>query len=161
MIDIVERLRLNVKWKTFAHPVTLGEAADKIEELEGRTEELKKDYDKLLKDGRPEDLGCQRATDDVFDCEDHHNLSGLARGVDFEDIDISPVYATLHFYYDDPDSMERFKQCNEARDVLLAVGDFERWLKDSRDWEGVTLCSVRDKLFQFFDDYGVRVPGCE
>ena len=77
--------------------------------------------------------------------------------------DLSPVYATLHFYYDDPDSMKRMQVCLEAQDVLCAIEDFERWLRNTIDsgWREVPLESVRDRLFSCFLDNGVTIPGWE
>ena len=79
--------------------------------------------------------------------------------------DYEPVYATLHFYYDDPDSMARYKACNEALDVLRAVEDFERWIRNtiqqSDTSDSIFLENVRASLFQCFTDNDVTVPGWE
>jgi hypothetical protein len=77
--------------------------------------------------------------------------------------DLEPVYATLHFYYNDPDSMGRLQACHDAPKVLQAVEDFERWLREvgDADWETLPIESVRDKLFACFADNAVVVPGWE
>jgi hypothetical protein len=77
--------------------------------------------------------------------------------------DLEPVYATLHFYYNDPDSMGRLQACHDAPKVLQAVEDFERWLREvgDADWETLPIESVRDKLFACFADNDVVVPGWE
>ena len=83
--------------------------------------------------------------------------------------DLEPVYATLHFYYNDPDSMRRLQQCHDAPKVLRAVEDFERWLRDRLSLlpsphgdEGFTEADdIREKLFACFTDNDVIVPGWE
>jgi len=74
--------------------------------------------------------------------------------------DYEPVYATLHFYYSDPDSMARYKACNEALDVLRAVEDFERWLRENED-DDLSISNARHALFECFTNNDVTVPGWE
>ena len=82
-------------------------------------------------------------------------------GLSSDDDAMSPVYATLHFYYDDPDSMRRFRECNQAADVKCAIRQFDQWLRDQvkhYDREDVeTLQEVRDQLWRAFGEYGVNL----
>jgi hypothetical protein len=71
------------------------------------------------------------------------------------------VYATLHFYYYDPDSMRRLQECLQAPDVLLAVAEFEQWLYQNVELAGMPIGIVRNKLFDIFKDNNVKVPGWE
>lgn len=75
--------------------------------------------------------------------------------------DEEPVYATLHFYYYDPDSMRRLQECLQAPDVLLAVEEFEKWIDGFEYDHKVDAEVVRDKLFDCFNNYDVKVPGWE
>ena len=86
--------------------------------------------------------------------------------------DMELVYASLHFYYNDSDSMSRFQQCMDAPRVLRAVEDFERkiheilkYAKDPDVWGEINgyagLDRARDMLFECFADNNVRVPGWE
>jgi hypothetical protein len=78
-----------------------------------------------------------------------------------EDMDMELVYATLHFYYDDPDSMRRFRECNQAADVKSALWKYDRWLRDQLkyherdDWEGLQV--ARDRLWIALGEHGVNL----
>jgi hypothetical protein len=75
--------------------------------------------------------------------------------------DHEPVYATLHFYYDDPDSMRRFRECNQAADVKSALWKYDRWLRDQLkyherdDREGLQV--ARDRLWIVFGEHGINL----
>ena len=88
------------------------------------------------------------------------------KSIDIEDIDMDPVYATLHFYYNDPDSMFRYKQCMQAPNVYSAVYDYVEWLHNKTKHCGdednkQQLEEAWNKLFEYFSDLGVDVPGWE
>ena len=74
-------------------------------------------------------------------------------------MDVELVYATLHFYHDDPESMRRFRECNQAADVKAALREYDRWLRDQvkyherDDAEG--LRAARQKLRFVLGDYGI------
>jgi hypothetical protein len=36
----------------------------------------------------------------------------------------------MHFYTDDPDSMRRFRLCNQAEDMKLALWEYDNWLRN-------------------------------
>ena len=78
--------------------------------------------------------------------------------------DHEPVYATLHFYYDDQDSMERFRVCNQAEDVKNALHDYARWLHDKIKYGGdedghPQLTEAWNVWFEVFRGHGLPVPG--
>jgi hypothetical protein len=96
--------------------------------------------------------------------EAKRNMASPMKEIDIEDIDMEPVYATLHFYYDNPDSMRRFKLCNEAETVRLALWDFKEWLHSEFKWgedehhlRSDILEEVYQKLYQVFDGYGLNL----
>ncbi len=77
---------------------------------------------------------------------------------------------SLHFYYDDPDSMRRYRECNQAADVKLALWNFindpedgihniVKWKRDPAFWEGMTgysvLAWVEERLAEVFEVHGV------
>ena len=74
-----------------------------------------------------------------------------------------PVYATLHFYYGDDDSMRRFRLCNEAEDVRLAIWVFNQWLWDEIKYEDddsvrrEILEEVRTQLLNVFEERGLDI----
>lgn len=70
---------------------------------------------------------------------------------------------TWAFYIEEADGERRLRECLDAPNVLRAVEDFERWLREVRDadWKTPPIESVRDKLFDCFMDNGVTVPGWE
>ena len=82
---------------------------------------------------------------------------------DLTDEDLEPVYATLHFYHDDPESMRRFRECLDAPDVKAAVRDFHEWLRRQSDSENAeyayAIDQVRERLFEVFNDRGLD-PWC-
>lgn len=88
-----------------------------------------------------------------------------------EDRDLEPVYATLHFYYNDPDSMRRMKECLDAPKWKSAVWEFDRWMRnrikynpDSEDDplyisdDGITwLQAAREQLCMRLEDHGIDI----
>jgi hypothetical protein len=82
--------------------------------------------------------------------------------------DFEPVYATLHFYYNDPDSMRRFRLCNQAEDLKLAMFEFDWWLRNRIKYndsaideqriseDGIEWLQIaRDQLWKRCADYGI------
>ena len=70
------------------------------------------------------------------------------------------VYATLHFYHDDPDSKRRFKECNQAADVLCALMEFDedlrrRWKYGDDGVQMMTVEQVRGLLFATLNRYDI------
>ena len=91
-----------------------------------------------------------------------------------EDMDVELVYATLHFYHDDPDSMRRYRECNQAADVKLALWNFlhdpkdgihniVRWGHNPAFWKGMdgydTLAWVEERLAEVFEAHGADWEG--
>jgi hypothetical protein len=91
-----------------------------------------------------------------------------------EDMDVEPVYASHHFYYNDPDSMRRYREHNQAEDVKLALWNFindsedgihniVKWKRDPAFWEGLTgysvLAWVEERLAEVFEAHGVDWEG--
>ena len=78
-----------------------------------------------------------------------------------EDMDVELVYATLHFYHGNPESMRRFREVNQAPAVRAALQDYEEWLRREigvlEGDVGAALSNVRDQLFSIFKDHGVQV----
>ena len=77
--------------------------------------------------------------------------------------DLEPVYASLHFYYNDPDSMERFELCNNAHRYYSAIDEYARWLRSQvKHYDNPPIiCKAWDKLFECFGNNDVIVPGWE
>ena len=84
--------------------------------------------------------------------------------------DIEPVYATLHFYHNDPDSMRRFRLCNQAEGMKLVLWELDQWLRNKIKYndadlperqvseEGLVLLQiVRDQLNDQCEDYGIDI----
>ena len=74
--------------------------------------------------------------------------------------DYEPVYATLHFYYDDPESMRRFKLCNQAGDMALAIWSLDndlrnKWKHGKASDQMMTIVQVRAMLWDNLDSYGI------
>ena len=78
--------------------------------------------------------------------------------------DYEPVYATFHFYHNDPDSMQRMRECLDAPRVKAAVRELEEWLKRQSDSENpeyaYAIDMAREKLFDIFNARGLD-PWCE
>lgn len=77
---------------------------------------------------------------------------------DYEDM--TPVYATLHFYYDDPDSMRRMRECMDAPKVKAALWSFDqnlrnRWKYGDEDKQTMSIEEVRDLLYCILGDHFV------
>ena len=68
-------------------------------------------------------------------------------------IDNEPVYATLHFYYDDVDSMRRYRHCNQAEDTRLVLWGLSQWAWEDSSVRGDVLVEL-DKLCQ---KYGINL----
>ena len=82
-------------------------------------------------------------------------IDGLVKERD-DELDMTPVYATLHFYYDDPDSMRRYKRCNDAEMVCIALSEYDNWLRSRIKYdEREELQPARDALYRIFDEFGV------
>lgn len=96
-------------------------------------------------------------SDDKSQSNDHNMLS--------EEEHMEPVYATLHFYYDDPDSMERFQHCIEADKVRFAIQSYANWLRNKIKYEysydDPKLTEAWHKLFDCFNEWDIKVPGWE
>ena len=99
---------------------------------------------------------------DVFDvgAANHHSMSsdnGLT------DMDYEPVYCTLHFYYDDPDSMRRLDECMRAPDVRAVLFAFDQWLRNEIKYmereDEETLEDVRSRLYEICNDYQIDPMG--
>ena len=73
--------------------------------------------------------------------------------------DYEPVYATFHFYHNDPDSMQRMRECLDAPRVKAAVRELEEWLKRQSDSENpeyaYAIDMAREKLFDIFNARGL------
>ena len=74
----------------------------------------------------------------------------------------SPVYATLHFYYDDPDSMKRFELCNQAKDFKDAIRDFDtelrrRWKYGEKGVQMMTVEQARGLLWASLNRYDINL----
>ena len=80
---------------------------------------------------------------------------------DYEDMDMTPVYATLHFYYDDPDSMRRMKECMDAPNVRSLLFDYDQWLRDQIKYherpDEAGLQAARDMLWKIADENGIDI----
>ena len=76
--------------------------------------------------------------------------------------DMEPVYATLHFYYDNPESMRRFRACNQAEDVRSAIREYDnelrrRWKYGDRGVQMMTVEQARGLLWASLKRYGVNL----
>lgn len=77
---------------------------------------------------------------------------------DLVDMDMEPVYVTLHFYYNDSDSMRRYKLVNKAQDMSTILFDLDQWLRSKIKYEDMDeLQPARDKLWEFagYFDYDI------
>ena len=69
---------------------------------------------------------------------------------------------TWTFYIEDLEGERRLRECLDAPNVLLAVEEFERWLKlIGESNESYSVDSIREMLFECFNNNGVTVPGWE
>ena len=80
--------------------------------------------------------------------------------------DLEPVYATFHFYYNDPESMRRMRECIDAPKVQAALYEYAGWLRNKIKYGGdddgdPMLTEAWNKLFACFTDNDVIVPGWE
>lgn len=77
--------------------------------------------------------------------------------------DDQPVYATLYFYYDNPDSMRRLDECMRAPDVRSVLYRFDNWLRDQIKYmdreDEDTLQDVRDRLYEICSEYQIDPLG--
>ena len=67
---------------------------------------------------------------------------------------------SLHFYYDNPSSMRRYRECNQAADVKLALWEFDQELrrryKYGEEGEQMMLVDqVRGMLWKMLHDHGI------
>jgi len=73
-----------------------------------------------------------------------------------------PVYATLHFYHDDPDSMRRLRECLDAPNVKSALWDFDqelrrRWKYGEESDQLMTVEQVRGLLCKTLAENGINL----
>jgi len=101
----------------------------------------------------------KRSTVDDLDESTHLRWENL-RQVDIEAIAPEPPFVTIHFYANDPDSMQTLRRYLNADDVLWAVQEFDQWLRarvkyseDRRE----ELQDARLVLHQCFEDRGLNV----
>ena len=70
--------------------------------------------------------------------------------------DYEPVYATLHFYHDDPESMRRFRKIQKTDDFSGVLFEFDQWLRSEIKYhEHEEYQPVRDEFWRFCDERGV------
>lgn len=76
------------------------------------------------------------------------------------DHEVLPVYATLHFYYGDPDSMRRYRLCNNAEYMMIALYELDRWLRNEIKYnDKEELSAARDQLMDLCDEYEIDLLG--
>ena len=75
-----------------------------------------------------------------------------------------PVYATLHFYYNDPDSMRRMRECLDAPKWKSAVQEFDQWMRarikygaDGTGAGGPIDEVIRSHLHTIFGEHGIDI----
>ena len=77
----------------------------------------------------------------------------------FYDDETEPVYASLHFYYNDPDSMRRFMECMSAPDMKEVLFQFSQWLRGQIRYaergDEDTLVEVYDKFWNYCESCNV------
>jgi len=95
--------------------------------------------------------------DDYELAQDDANMTENGSFSEREDYD--PVYATLHFYYNDPDSMRRMRECLDAPKWKSAVWDFDQWLRSEIKYHGAgeDAQTIRDHLHVLFDEQGIDI----
>ena len=70
--------------------------------------------------------------------------------------DMEPVYATLHFYYNDPESMRRFRKMQQVDDYAGVLFEFDQWLRSKIKYgEHDEYQPVRDEFWKFCEHYGI------
>ena len=70
--------------------------------------------------------------------------------------DMEPVYATLHFYYNDPESMSRFHRIQQVDDAFAVLFDFDMWLRGRIKYaDNDELCQIREEFWKICNDYGI------
>ena len=70
--------------------------------------------------------------------------------------DMEPVYATLHFYHNDPESMRRFRKIQQVDDYAGALFEFDQWLRTQIKYaEHDEYQPVRDEFWKFCEYYGI------
>jgi len=85
---------------------------------------------------------------------DHNSQSN-----DHKPHDIEPVYATLHFYYNDTDSMRRMRECLDAPKWKSAVQEFDQWIRGLVKYGEVTVNeeSIRERFHTIFGEHGIDI----
>ena len=120
----------------------------------------------ILKWVKEKDKRIEELEGDLFTVlDDNTELSN-----DHKPHDIEPVYATLHFYHNDADSMRRFRLCNQAEGMKLVLWELDQWLRNKIKYndadlperqvseEGLVLLQiVRDQLNDQCEDYGIDI----
>ena len=70
--------------------------------------------------------------------------------------DMEPVYATLHFYYDNPDSMRRFRKMQQIDDYAGVLFELDQWLRNKIKYEEhEEYQPARDEFWKFCEYYGI------
>ena len=99
----------------------------------------------------------KRSTVDDRDESTHLRWENL-RQVDIEAIAPEPPFVTIHFYANDPDSMQTLRRYLNADDVLWAVQEFDQWLRAKVKYSDETTEELQDArlvLHQCFTDRGL------
>ena len=69
---------------------------------------------------------------------------------------MEPVYATLHFYHNDPESMRRFRKIQKVDDFSGVLFEFDQWLRSEIKYhEHEEYQPVRDEFWKFCEHYGI------
>ena len=64
--------------------------------------------------------------------------------------------ASMHFYFDDIESMRRYRKINKTDDVYGALREFEEWLRGKIKYgEMDEYQPVRDVFWNICTDYGI------
>ena len=106
----------------------------------------------------------KRSTVDDRDESTHLRWENL-RQVDIEAIAPEPPFVTIHFYANDPDSMQTLRRYLNADEVLWAVQEFDQWLRarikyqcEGKDDSILTeLGRVRETLWDCFTHRGLSI----
>jgi len=104
--------------------------------------------------------------------DDHNSQSNDHKPHYYDPLDdLEPVYATLHFYYNDPDSMRRMRECLDAPKWKSAVQEFDQWMRNRLKYnpdsetaplyiseEGIVWLEIaREQLNMRLEDYGINI----
>jgi hypothetical protein len=80
-------------------------------------------------------------------------------GEDIPDEDLDPVYATIHFYYNDPDSMARFRRVMKVEQIYFALQSFDNWMRGQIKHcdEPPNAFEIREEFHKFLDHRGIDI----